>query len=222
MKFYLIFKDFGSGEFSPRSSILLFDKTVKTMLRNVWELRVPALNIPLLTLTDSEIVRNLLILIHPMMLYDISLIRSDTKNSNRACGFPSILLNSCAMKIEKIALFAILSAELKDQKILGCRLNRGLDAIVAISFGNLQVESSGRNMIDLDLTYDPELVHEEGILVMTQAIIEIEGFWQYSFKHVHSKDSPIQITRPAVLEYWKDEKLQLSYTIKYIGDFFHL
>lgn len=218
-EFYRVFTHDPDSASPPSAGVLCFDKTVTTQLQTSWDLRVPGFKKPLLVLNDLELISFLFSLIHPMLLYDVALVRSDTDALVCATDLPKLCLQASASHVEKFAIVMMQNVELKDFSILGCKLSRGFEAVVAIAFGNLRVEHSGRNIVAIYLSYDPVRLSDEEIGPMKQAIIELDGYWQYSEKYLCLDGKTSVYNKPAVLEYCKDNLPVQSYSIRNTSHF---
>lgn len=152
-----------------------------------------------------------------MFLNDLSLVRADASHIVADGNLPTVVLSTWVTKVEKITLEALKSIDLGDLSIFKCRLNRGIDAVVAIEFSNMFKEPSGSSTIDINFRCDPQ--KGEAVLQRVErAVTEIDGLWQFPERYFCPDFWSTAISKPVILEHWLGKDLQHSYHIKSLVD----
>lgn len=221
LEFYKMFAHFAQEAVPPHSKNITFNKDPVNNLAFQWELRVASLPEPLIVFQNMELLFCLVDLIPPMLLNDISLVRGDAAEIIAAGNLPTVVLSTCATKVEKITLEALKNIEMLNLTIFGCRLNRGIDAVIAIDFSKLFKEPSGATTIDINFRCDPG----KGVAVLERvgrAVTELDGLWQFSEKYFCPEFWSVVTCKPVIMEYWYDKAVEISYHINSLNELMRL
>lgn len=200
----LEFSDFYSELFwveeRAHTKTIRFNKTPENNMNFSWDLKANTLERTLATVKNKSALLGLLDYIHPAYLSDLTLVRSDHIDNFLKADLHEVCFSSHIKKTELIVHQAIQNIEVGDMKIFGTKLNKGVDCVVAISFGELRDD-----MIEIKFKYlpDGESISEQEI-ELKEAVSQMEGFWSFSLKYFKEDYWRFAKQKEAVLEIWRD------------------
>lgn len=218
-EFFAIYADLHcTGLPAPLISSISFNKTPEEDMVFSWDLWVNSLDKSLITLNNKTTLIRILDNIHPTYLAGLTLVRSDHIDRFLMSDLHELSFSSSIKRTELIVHQAIQNIEVDDLKIFGTKMNKGLDSVVAISFGALSNET-----IDIKFKYIPniESITEQEI-ELKEAVSQMEGFWFFTQKYFKADYWKYSGHKEVVLECWYGKTKKSQHSLKSIASFLAL
>lgn len=215
-------------KFSPNTSLMTdvpshistihCDKSPEEDMNFSWDVRIDELQRTVTTLTSKNALRAMLDSIQPAYFSNLCLVRSDQRKNYLDTELNELRFSSDIQGTKSIVYQVINNIELRDLKIMGMRMNRGLDSVIAISFGEIQEQA-----IEVILKFHPDtesLANQE--IALREAMSQIDGFWAFTqkyLKEIYWRDAKL---KTVCLKVWRGRALKSRHTLNSSSDLLNL